>query len=103
MINYNDGQWHGWNGGECPVSAKAKVKWATDDGFYGESIAEKLDWSQGTNICAFRVTRHAPRELWLVMSLSGYFLDAFDDKDAAALAAKDARGRTVIHVREVQE
>lgn len=19
MTNYNDGKWHGWNGGECPV------------------------------------------------------------------------------------
>ena len=25
MTNYNDGKWHGWNGGECPVHPKSMV------------------------------------------------------------------------------
>jgi hypothetical protein len=25
MTNYNDGKWHGWNGGECPVDPLAVV------------------------------------------------------------------------------
>ncbi len=25
MTDYNDGEWHGWNGGECPVNPEAVV------------------------------------------------------------------------------
>lgn len=25
MTNYNDGNWHGWNGGECPVHPESVV------------------------------------------------------------------------------
>jgi hypothetical protein len=25
MTDYNDGKWHGWNGGECPVDPQAVV------------------------------------------------------------------------------
>jgi hypothetical protein len=25
MTDYNDGKWHGWNGGECPVDPEALV------------------------------------------------------------------------------
>ena len=30
---YNDGKWHGWNGGECPVHPKTVVDylWLYDD------------------------------------------------------------------------
>lgn len=39
MTNYNDGKWHGWNGGECPVHPKSVVEvrglsetvWKTED------------------------------------------------------------------------
>lgn len=26
QVNYNDGKWHGWNGGECPVHPKSEVE-----------------------------------------------------------------------------
>ena len=26
MTNYNDGKWHGWNGGECPVDVDTIVE-----------------------------------------------------------------------------
>ena len=26
MTDYNDGNWHGWNGGECPVHPKSEVE-----------------------------------------------------------------------------
>lgn len=27
MTNYNDGKWHGWNGGECPVHPESIVEY----------------------------------------------------------------------------
>jgi transposase len=27
MIDYNDGKWHGWNGGECPVHPESVVEY----------------------------------------------------------------------------
>lgn len=26
MADYNDGEWHGWNGGECPVHPKTEIE-----------------------------------------------------------------------------
>ena len=26
MTNYNDGKWHGWNGGECPVHQNSVIE-----------------------------------------------------------------------------
>lgn len=26
MTNYNDGKWHGWNGGKCPVHPESIVQ-----------------------------------------------------------------------------
>ena len=26
MTNYNDGKWHGWNGGECPVHPESEIE-----------------------------------------------------------------------------
>jgi hypothetical protein len=26
MTDYNDGEWHGWDGGECPVHPKSVIK-----------------------------------------------------------------------------
>jgi hypothetical protein len=26
MTDYNDGKWHGWNGGECPVHPKSVIE-----------------------------------------------------------------------------
>ena len=30
MTNYNDGRWHGWNGGECPVHPETVVVVVTE-------------------------------------------------------------------------
>ena len=26
MTNYNDGKWHGWNGGKCPVHPNSEIE-----------------------------------------------------------------------------
>jgi len=72
MTNYNDGKWHGWNGGECPVHPQSLVEWVADTGqpYAGKGHAGKLtdlkDTSRWNRIVAFRVVREhrEPREFW---------------------------------------
>lgn len=79
MTNYNDGKWHGWNGGECPVHPKSLVQavWRPDsealvdvrdaEGFQDDNW---LHISAGgmADIIAFRVIKEhrEPREAWAV-------------------------------------
>lgn len=67
MTNYNDGNWHGWNGGECPVHPDTVVEYQC----YARGVvkASGLAWEHdGTecDIIAFRVTKEhkEPREFW---------------------------------------
>jgi len=70
MTNYNDGKWHGWNGGECPVHPKTKVE-ACGVRWYGAETATDFDWDESTEpaIVAFRVTKEhkEPRVLWALI------------------------------------
>ena len=75
MTNYNDGNWHGWNGGGCPVHLRSLV-----EGMYlrdGEPASESpvtddasdFDWLyDGKNrLIAFRVIKEhkEPLEFWV--------------------------------------
>ena len=73
MTDYNDGKWHGWNGGECPVDPDAIVDVRYSDAAYDGLIFGKgKDYLWGhvhvsPHIVAFRVTKPAPpkpRECW---------------------------------------
>jgi len=64
MTDYNDGKWHGWNGGECPVDPQAWVEvWWESFGLDDseETTAENIDWSNSDPsswpIIRFRVIR----------------------------------------------
>lgn len=72
MTDYNDGQWHGWNGGECPVHPKSEVDAVWHDqrlnsaGVTGPRPAKvdnepTLAWA---HVVKFRVVKeyHVPRE-----------------------------------------
>jgi len=74
MTDYNDGKWHGWNGGECPVHPLTVVKlvvWAgSEGGGTGVSGGEAGDfcWSNhDTPIIAFRVVKEykQPIQCWV--------------------------------------
>ena len=101
MTDYNDGKWHGWNGGDCPVDPEALVQIiyssgdkGCDDGLAGDLRWNRID-SMG-DIIAFRVTKPAlpkPREYWIVGHQAW-------DTFAEAYNACD-RGEKPIHVREV--
>ena len=69
MIDYNDGKWHVWNGGECPVHPESVVE-VSITGDLGTGIANLWSWPHdgtSTDIVAFRVVKpyREPREWWV--------------------------------------
>ena len=106
MTDYNDGQWHGWNGGECPVHPKTEVDAVFGDGGKQCSIAgSHLDWSgpdvlPRSYVAAFRVVKayREPREWWLVNGSV-----AMASLPAAKALCEGNEGYTITHVREVME
>jgi hypothetical protein len=71
MTDYNDGKWHGWNGGECPVDPEAHVDivWINRVGGLDRNdfvYARHCSWVHGDDgdihdgdIIAFRVVKPA--------------------------------------------
>lgn len=102
MTNYNDGKWHGWDVGECPVHEKSEVRvvFYNGDTTWTHYLFEvgDLPWNiSGNPIVAFRVVKEykEPREFWIRGDL------AFDSKvDAETWGLSDFQ---IIHVREVLE
>lgn len=113
MTNYNDGKWHGWNGGECPVHPETDIECALlqGDGRMGSfsGAAEGIYWDDELSpVIAFRVTKEyrEPREWFAV---GKYLHDSMDEAEAF-LRALDRdypgmgySGQPVTRVREVLE
>ena len=95
MTDYNDGKWHGWNGGECPVHPKTCVKAVEDNGARWESEAENCSWISMKG--AFLVVKEyrQPREFWL--------FGGFDRQLKVSSTEPETEWHNVIHVREVQQ
>ncbi len=88
MTNYNDGKWHGWNGGDCPVHPKTIVEYVWHDpirstaGFGGARLAydfghSRLAW---VHVVKFRVIKEhkEPREYWLVRDYKNDYFHVTD-------------------------
>jgi len=107
MTDYNDGKWHAWNGGDCPVHDLTIVEWTrftglgtTQISYQGRGPAKSAYWRDtnafGPHVHAFRVVKahYEPREFWLSKHNHHYILahkpESNDPKD-------------FIHVREVLE
>ena len=103
MTDYNDGKWHGWNGGECPVHPSTFIEAIWDDGSRAHICAEEITWETGdTEPCAFRVVKpyREPREFWLnVYDGRPGAVACRSREEAEALGLGGAR--SVIRVREV--
>lgn len=74
MTDYNDGKWHGWNGGECPVHPESVVQFVAklNAGTLNEWSADQCDWDSASNpIIAFRVVKpcREPREGWIASTI----------------------------------
>lgn len=101
MTDYNDGNWHGWNGGECPVHPKTIVQivWQFTHGDVRDGLQEDcaVQWAWGGNengrIIAFRVVKQhrEPREYWIWTDSRG------------VVQALDYDHPGSVHVREVLE
>ena len=82
--NYNDGLWHGWNGGECPVHPKTKVELVAGNWLASGIAAGEHDWGgdQKYPIIAFRVVKEfqEPRE-WRIVGGFDAFSDEADWRD----------------------
>jgi hypothetical protein len=99
--DYNDGNWHGWNGGECPVHPEAEVTIATTCGMKNfDTLAKMCSWDRLVNpIVAFRVTKEhkVPQEYWLC------YVHTWDTPHVHTYAPKDdGYYNKVTHVREVE-
>jgi len=92
MTDYSDGNWHGWNGGDCPVhpNTVVEVTWSDGDNWSGEACLNVWNVVQ-----LFRVVkRHKePREFWI--DVHGF---AYDNPKYAKSVSPFW---TPIHVREV--
>lgn len=113
MTDYNDGNWHGWDGGECPVHHESEIDavWPSvmdDEKSYRDARkAKDFPWIVGGAWVPFlfRVTKPyveppKPREFWIVET-DGTTL-TFQNEGLAKEYARDF-GFYVIHVREVIE
>lgn len=101
MTDYNDGKWHGWNGGKCPVEPQSimEVHYINALGGYGYDKDRKAGEHSWALSCLFRVTKPAPpkpREWWIVGRCEAWF-----DREEAE--ANCPAGASIIHVREVTD
>lgn len=90
-VNYNDGKWWGWNGGECPVHPETIGDITYFDGMtYKDCKMGQYDWDAPL---LFRVIKEhrEPREGWVYASDIRY--DKPDDYEM----------QVFVHVREVIE
>ena len=102
MTNYNDGKWHGWNGGECPVHLHSEVEiaWRHKDGTIdnrgGKAGSLSFLGNEYGDIIAFRVTKEhrEPREFWVTGDGANVWHTEIE-------ARRCAEGGEIIHVREV--
>ena len=84
MTNYNDGKWHGWNGGECPVHPESVVEAVWHDANQETTGIRKgpaLGGAWRGQIVKFRVVKEhrEPRECW---SVGKHMHDSLADAEA---------------------
>lgn len=94
MSNYNDGKWHGWNGGKCPVHVGSFIHGVEESGTSWKANAGDNDWHSFRG--AFRVIKEhrEPREFWISKHNICYVLPHKPESNDPA---------EFIHVREVTE
>ena len=102
LVDYNDGKWHSWSGGECPVHhltfVRATFLTSNGDPRTEAKNAHMFNWKDLTSpIVAFRVTKEyveppeVPREFWVYKGPMSF--------DVKTEKPSDIYG--YIHVREV--
>ena len=116
MTNYNDGEWHGWNGAvmkPAEIHDKTEIKYVWHDENTGKcGVSERIAGFDDTqtgpawiNVLKFRVVKEhkEPREFWTYFERASQCWCLSDNKAYAAsrhLVSGMTEGMT--HVREVQ-
>ena len=110
MTNYNDGKWHGWDGGECPVHPESEVECRLREAGMGTDgkIRKASHWAWGrysfdpsADIIAFRVTKEhkEQRRIWV-----NEYPDGFEDANwHSEKAARYYAGPSAIRIVEFVE
>ena len=109
MTDYNDGQIHGWNGGDCPVHPQSVVEvWLRNaSATFFEYTAGKCRWSHlksDQDIIAFRVVKQhvEPKTVWVNEYPDGLCFSYLTEEEAKALASSSAI-RIAVEYREVKK
>lgn len=103
MTDWNDGQIHGWNGGDCPVHPETVVNTWRDGGAKDEKLAGCCHWGRdfGGDIIAFRVVKQyvEPKVIWVNEYADGEHMAFETEADARA---RVGNGKTRIAVKYVE-
>lgn len=121
--DYNNGQIHGWNGGDCPVHPETVVKYWMRSGASYEVKARTPCWSHslsrsdilshtlsGSDIIAFQVVKAyveparpaALKVIW-VNETKGVVYEAYTSEEAARLTVYPSTTRIAVKYVEVKE
>ena len=75
MSDENWGEWHGWNGGECPVDGDTVIQAVFSDGTAGENKASVYGWkTNATPPVAYRIKKEPEAiETAVFCCENGYF------------------------------
>jgi hypothetical protein len=93
--DYNDGNWHRWEGGRCPIHGNSEVNILTKERTY-DCKASEYPWNHPTDsIIAFKVIQvyTEPREFWIYNGSVSWGIKTEKPDDMYGY----------IHVREVVE
>lgn len=107
MVNYNDGNIHGWNGGDCPVHPYSNVRVWLREGVVNEGIAKRLIWCHKNayyyDIVAFQVLNQyvEPKTIWANEYKHDIFV--YTSKEEAESGAGVNAIRKAVKYVEVQE
>lgn len=106
--DYNDGQIHGWNGGDCPVHPETVVKVWFEVSLNTLQRAGDLDWKvrdEDWSIIAFQVVKQhvEPKVLWVNEEADGIHVAYDSEEKASNCAAYSLVTRIAVKYQEVQE
>ncbi len=109
MTDYNNGQIHGWNGGDCPVQTRDHVDVWCRSGVLKSSLAGDFSWDHAEarhfgrkdDIIAFKVVKPyvEPKVIWVNEYADGTCWAGFDEETAKMCATM---GATRIAVKYVE-
>lgn len=108
MTDYNNGQIHGWNGGDCPVHPETEVKFWTNSGRKHATQAKCLRWEHTDvglgDIIAFQVVKQhvEPKVIW-VNETKGGGLVTFTSKEAALRTVYPSTTRIAVKYVEARD